>query len=415
MVVIILIQRLYYSNNLKISMFNRMYFEDTITFVLVILSLYLTCQIILAQISTAYQNFVFVLFLWLLIRLIITFKTINFLLIYFYFEWTLIPIFSIILGWGYQPERIKAGLALFLYTLFASLPLLLSIIFIITYSINIVVSLYRIITINLNNYSESMLRVMIFTAFIVKFPMYLVHLWLPKAHVEAPVSGSIILAGVLLKLGGYGLIRLYFLIIPIWLFKYMSVVTLIGGGILGIYCIVHRDIKLVIAYSSVVHISLVILGFITLCGWGLEGGIIIMFAHGLCSSGIFASANIIYERSHSRRYFLNSGGLTIFPIFSIIWFILIVANFSGPFSLNLLGEIILIINIRQMITLRLLILILLSFFSAAYRLILYRSTQQGQLGKISQKLNLIYFRESIILTNHIWPLVLLTLSSHMFN
>lgn len=155
-------------------------------------------------------------------------------------------------------------------------------------------------------------------AFLVKFPIYGVHMWLPKAHVEAPVSGSIVLAGVLLKLGGYGMLRVSFFSVPSTLFNRLTVLTLLGGVILGIICMTHRDIKVVIAYSSVVHMSLIIVGIFSMNSWGLEGGLIIIVSHGICSSGMFIVANVIYERSHSRRYFFNGGGLSVSSFLSKI-------------------------------------------------------------------------------------------------
>lgn len=162
---------------------------------------------------------------------------------------------------------------------------------------------------------------------------------------EAPVAGSIILAGVLLKLGGYGIIRIIIIINISIMSSVYCIISIWGGAILRVMCLRHSDIKLLIAYSSVVHIALVIAGFLSSNRWGVEGGIIIIIAHGACSSGIFAQANIIYERRHSRRLILNKGYLNLVPTISAVWFILIVGNFGGPFTLNLIGEILLIVRV----------------------------------------------------------------------
>lgn len=162
---------------------------------------------------------------------------------------------------------------------------------------------------------------------------------------EAPVAGSIILAGVLLKLGGYGIIRIIIIINISIMSSVYCIISIWGGAVLRVMCLRHSDIKVLIAYSSVVHIALVIAGFLSSNRWGVEGGIIIIIAHGACSSGIFAQANIIYERRHSRRLILNKGYLNLVPTISAVWFILIVGNFGGPFTLNLIGEILLIVRV----------------------------------------------------------------------
>lgn len=156
-------------------------------------------------------------------------------------------------------------------------------------------------------------------AFLVRIPLFLVHLWLPKAHVEAPISGSMILAGVLLKLGGYGLIRVMIFLVNFSfnLNIFWISISLLGGFLVRLVCLRQTDLKSLVAYSSVAHMGIVVCGIITVNYWGFCGSYVLMIAHGLCSSGLFCLVNIVYERTGSRSLLVNRGLMCLMPRISM--------------------------------------------------------------------------------------------------
>nr|YP_009995267.1 NADH dehydrogenase subunit 4 [Ochthebius remotus]QNP09657.1 NADH dehydrogenase subunit 4 [Ochthebius remotus] len=386
---------------------------DLLSYIMIILTIWICSLMIMASEKlykmNYYYNMFMLILLILMISLILAFSSMNLFIFYLFFELSLIPTLILIIGWGYQPERIQAGVYLLFYTMFASLPMMISIFY--YYENFNSLDYYYFIDMNYLFMYLSMNFV-----FLIKMPMYFVHLWLPKAHVEAPVSGSMILAGIMLKLGGYGFMRLMkmFMYIGQNINFMFVIISMMGGMIISLMCIRQIDIKSLIAYSSVAHMGLVLSGIMTMNYWGMSGAFLMMIAHGLCSSGLFCLANISYERLNSRNLFLNKGLINLMPSMSMWWFLFSACNMSAPPSLNLLGEIMLINSTLMWSMWNMFSLMFMLFFSAVYSLYLYSFSQHGKLSVSIHSFSNGYIREFLLLILHWLPLNMLIFKSEYF-
>nr|QVX31167.1 NADH dehydrogenase subunit 4 [Drieschia cf. elegans BG-2021] len=405
-----------YQPIISFSLLNPLFMYDQMSSCLISLTLWISALMILTsnQVSIMNKNPIkFMMFVILLcFALILSFSVSNFISFYIAFESSLIPTLLLVLGWGYQPERLQAGLYLMLYTICASLPLLMSLI-LVSSSLGSLFFFSSFYSNSLFVFDLSSLWWSItILAFMVKMPIYIFHLWLPKAHVEAPIAGSMILAGLLLKLGGYGLLRAATLF-PSSMFKISPLfnsIALWGALITSFICLRQTDIKSLIAYSSVGHMALVIVGCSLTSTWGWQGALVMMIAHGLCSSCLFALANLTYESTKTRSLFLTKGILALFPAISLWWFMLSICNMAAPPSINLFGEIALISSAIWASSWFMIPLGFCSFLAAAYSLYLFTSTNHGHPSRFSNPQSILSQHNYSLSLLHAAPIFLLILS-----
>ena len=342
---------------------------------MIVLTIWVTIAIVLIRLNTKKIRYFLVVLTALILILTGFFLVDNFLIMYIFFEISIIPTFFLIMGWGTQPERLLARWYFMLYTIVGSLPIIAALIIIENVKFSLNIEMYYLL---IAKYPY--LYLVQFIPFCVKIPIWGAHLWLPKAHVEAPVRGSIILAGLLLKTGGYGIMKYSIAFTPnLLVINSLYSINLWSLLVVRLICLTLVDIKLIIAYTSIAHMALITIALLRIRNIGLLGAKLIIISHGLISPLLFAIAYINYKRSNSRNLVMHKG---IIASTTAMWFIGLAGNMAAPPSLNLVGEIFIRFALTKWRMLSLGFIGIATILRASYSLYLY-SAISGYSDKIN--------------------------------
>ena len=356
---------------------------DGISLLFVVLTAFLMPICILASwqsITTRVREYM-IAFLLLQTMMIGVFCALDFLLFYLFFEGGLIPMFLIIGVWG-GARRVYSSFKFFLYTLLGSVLLLLALIYM--YFEAGTTDIPTLMAHGFTAEEQTWLWLAMFASFAVKMPMWPVHTWLPDAHVEAPTAGSVILAGVLLKMGGYGFLRFSLPMLPLASDLFVPLVftlSVIAVIYTSLVALMQEDMKKLIAYSSVAHMGFVTIGIFTFNTQGIEGGIFQMLSHGIVSAALFLCVGVVYDRIHSREIARYGGLVNRMPVYAFTFMIFMLASMGLPGTAGFVGEILVLVGVYQVNTWVAALAALGVILGAAYMLWLYRRTIFGTLEK----------------------------------
>lgn len=340
----------YIDVNFVLFGFPIVFILDNLTCFFCFLTLFLAfiCMLVIWN-SPVYQNLSFLILLWILeFSLFHTFTSLNLLSFYIFFEISLVPMILFILFWGSRQRKVHATYVFFFYTVFGSFFLLIGLLYL--YLVTNTLLLTNLFYLKLTHDFQLFLWVFFFIGFGVKVPIVPLHTWLPEAHVEAPTIGSIVLAGLLLKIGTFGMIRFMFPFLnfaSLTFQPFIFSISLISIYHASLIALRQFDLKKAIAYSSIAHMGFVVLGLFSFSIYGFLGSLFIMFSHGLVASALFFLVGIIYDRYKSRNLFDYSGLTTIMPIFIFFLFFFILSNLSFPGTSNFVGEFVTLIGLAE--------------------------------------------------------------------
>ena len=358
-----------------------------------------------------------ILLLLLDLLLLLVFSILDLFLFYVFFEAILIPMFFLIGFLGSRARKIRASYLLFFYTLIGSVFMLLGIIYI--YYITGTLDIEYLSVFEFSPIEQQWLWLAFFLSFASKIPMFPFHIWLPEAHVEAPTVGSVLLAGILLKLGVYGFLRYSITIFPMASFYFSPLIYLLSSiGIIytSLTAIRQTDIKRIIAYSSIAHMNLVTLGIFSFTVMGLEGSILQSLSHGFVSGGMFFLVGILYDRYHSRLLYYFGGLVHTMPIYSSILLIFTLANIAIPGTSSFVGEFLLFCGVYQSSIIICIICAFSVILCGAYSLWLYNRLVFGNIKNLYTKnFKDLTLKEFVILMFLLLPILIIGISPSFFS
>lgn len=395
----------------QLSFFDFNLGVDGISLYFVLLTTFITPIALMSNYTNIDKNLKHFLIAFLVLETlqILTFVALDLLLFYIFFESVLPILFIIIIVYGSGANKVRSALLLFLYTLLGSLPMLLSIL-----SIQSIVGstdfLYlSLLDINLD--SQKILWLGFFIAFAIKTPMWPLTMWLPNAHAEAPLAGSILLAATILKLATYGMLRVLLTFLPDasnYFSPMVQTIAIITIMYASFATIIQQDTKKLIAYSSICHMSVAVLGIFSNTIIGIEGAILLGIAHGFVSPALFICVGgIIYERTGTRLIKYLKGLVLYMPLFTILFFVFTIANTAIPLSLNFLGEQMALIGIWNVNPIVAVLGAIGIVLSACYSIFLYNRISYGAYSPHLKPLQDISRREFVLLISLLIPTVLL--------